>query len=228
MKKITLLILLFSTVIFADEIDIFDPDYKPKPMTPEEADTFEGFDLFAPKPSKFKSGSEPSGFRKHKWGEHFTNFQNLTLYEVYTNKIKAANVPDLPKYQKKLCIIKSYTNATEKIKIGPAKISGVCYEFIDNRFSFAAIGVNTESDFQIIEDILFNKFGKPEISEVGSLKTYMWQGSKTCIENPLRRKLVFYFSSTKIEEKIKKKKKYLRKQIRKEYNQELKAAETDF
>ena len=210
MKKLAFIIFLFSAYVLAG--------------------------LFDPIPSKFKPGSEPSGFRKYKWGDHFTNFYNLVLYEIYTNKITSyeTDLPDLPKYQKIVYITKKYTNTKEKIKIGPIKLSGIYYGFIENRFSDLKIFVDNDTNFEILENILFNKFGKPKINEykfsMGNIKScirpYEWKGKKTTVTH--RGNFPFFFSSTKIDNKLNKKTEYLTKQVIEEYKKDIKNAETDF
>ena len=232
MKKLLPLICTLAAFISADELDIFDPDYKPEPLSQVEADAFDSFDLFSPTPSKFKPGTEPSGFRKHRWGKHFTNFPHLTFYDVYTNETwNADDIPRIPKYIDIVSIIKIYTNKNENLKIGHVKIS-LFYNFINNRLTCVDFRtpLDKKDDFLFVKNALFKRFGKPQITEFNlmnsKLASFEWKGKKTVIK--YRGAGPISFHSAISLDKLKKKEKILDARVRQRYNNDIKNAANDF
>lgn len=180
--------------------------------------------------AKFKPGSEPTGFRKIKWGTPSHNIKGVTLY---------------PEYSKGLgfCIAK-LSNVYCK-SIGNQKIKGITYYFVKDKFVGVNIYFDKSASYYDLRNIFKYKYGEStNIADRIIMDSFvfqdkrMWEGRKSTVilanNTDFQGKYscgieILYTPFYKMREKNRKKRRQEEeKEIEKEYQNSLKKAANDF
>ncbi|MBM4274722.1 MAG: hypothetical protein FJ134_09740 [Deltaproteobacteria bacterium] len=139
--------------------------------------TIEGFGQDKPG-GKFKSGSEPEGFRGIKWGTHISALSDM--------KCVQHNMKYDEHESKGSCDF--YYKIEDKLKLGDANLTSIKYGFNEKGdFEFIEIEMEGKDNFNRIMNTFFGIFGP--VNPIDQSYHYVWRGSKTII-------LVTYYDYT--------------------------------
>lgn len=103
----------------------------------------------------FTFQNEPDNFRGIKWGTNINELPNMQLYDTEGSAAR-------------------YTRKGDEMKIGDADLDAVYYSFSEGRFCSVFIQFSSLSNYYIIKQILFRKYGKGE--SLSPAEGYKWLG----------------------------------------------------
>jgi len=103
--------------------------------------------------------NEPDGFRGLKWGDKPTEDMEFLLQN------KSEEI--------------FYIRPSDKMKIENVELSSIIYGFYKGRFTWVICNFDKESDYDILEIICKERFGKPIIEEYHNS---FWYGNKAMVK----------------------------------------------
>jgi len=103
----------------------------------------------------FAFQNEPDNFRGIKWGTNINDLPNMQLCDTERSAAK-------------------YTRKGDEMKIGDADLDTVYYNFSKGSFCGVFIQFSSLSNYYIIKQILFRKYGKGE--SLSPAEGYKWHG----------------------------------------------------
>ena len=108
------------------------------------------------KPSSYKAGSEPEGFRGIKWGTDISTLKDMEIKEKDW-----------------------YVRTGDKLKIGEAELISIAYGFYKGKLECVIIEIKGQDNFSRIRDICFEVYGP--VAPIHKTNHYIWRGNKTIV-----------------------------------------------
>jgi hypothetical protein len=161
----------------------------------------------------FQEGSEPDGFRGHKWGEELSASQGMQFFK---DADIGGSFPDDLVSDGRLMAdkIKTYTATGEEPKYGGANARLIRYGFCDGKLCEVTIQTKGSENWGALKEAVFQQYGKVPLVDTGfnpgsmvldEPEYYMWMGKVSEMEliyNPATRAGELWIGSTVLREKM--------------------------